>query len=61
MEVKVRFSNLHQSVYSILVAVTMERKKEKYEKCHFRYHTLLRLAVFGVSFDHLYADHKGTQ
>ena len=37
---------------SLLNIVVLTRKKEEYEKWHFRYRTLLHLAVFRVTFCH---------
>ena len=37
-----------------LLNIVVWRRKEEWEKWHFCYHTLLRLAVFRVAFGHLY-------
>ena len=52
---KIKVSTLAVFELSLLDKWSEQRKnKKEYEKWHFCYHTLLRLAVFRVTFGHLY-------
>ena len=52
---KIKVSTLAVFELSLLDKWSEQRKnKKEYEKWHFCYHTLLRLAVFRVVFGHLY-------